>query len=192
MGQPHMTGAGPSEARQVPMDTQALGDTALSNNAVPYSLPGGSPFPSPPPSSLNSSVVDSFVTHRILNPADFPPLPLPSNPLPLPTSTTTLPGAPVPFPPLVFPDSARAGLNFHADQPHLFGECPGEPSQLEKVLLMVFFDHTVVAVTPKYSSKEGVHPPGFKVCGGTAILFHGDALHATSLPGGYGGERRGM
>ena len=57
---------------------------------------------------------------------------------------------------------------------------------------MVFFDHTLVAVSPRVSGEGGVHPPGFKVCGGTAILFHGDALHATSLPDGYGGERKGM
>ena len=57
---------------------------------------------------------------------------------------------------------------------------------------MVFFDHTVVAVSPRVSSKGGVHPPGFRVCWGTAILFHGDTFHAISLPDGYGGERKGM
>ena len=57
---------------------------------------------------------------------------------------------------------------------------------------MVFLDHTVVAVSPRVSGEGGARPPGFKVCGGTAILFHGGALHATSLPDGYGGERKGM
>ena len=98
----------------------------------------------------------------------------------------------MPFPPLVFPDSAKAGLNFHSDQAHLFGECPGETSQSEKVLLMIFFDHTIVAVSPRVSRKEGIRPPGFKVCGDTGILNHGDAIHATSLPDEYGGEKRGM
>ena len=57
---------------------------------------------------------------------------------------------------------------------------------------MVFLNPTVVAVSPRNSGKGRLHPPRFKVCGSTAIFFHGEAFHATSLPGGYGGERRGM
>ena len=117
----------------------------------------------------------------------------PSHPVPNPPHLPYYaPRGLVPFPPLVFPDSAKAGLNFHSDQAHLFGECPGEPSQYKKVLLMVFFDHKLVAVSPRVSSEEGVRPPAYKVCGGTALLFHGDARHATSVPDDYRGGKTGM
>ena len=186
MGQSQVTVASLGESYQAPKNMQPLGNFARSDDVVPC------PSPSPAPSSLDPRAMDSVVTHGTLSPSDFPPLPLPSTPLPPPISPTPLHGAQTPFPPIVFPGPARAGLNFHTDQPHLFGECPGEPSHYERIVLMFFFDHTVVAVSPRVSGEGGARPPGFKVCGNTAIFFHGDALHATTLPDGFGGERRGI